>query len=199
MYFDGSVAKVGPGTSVYIISPNRDFKYFSYKLTFECTNNVTKYEALLLGLHALKDLGAKWVQVFGDSELVKNQVNDSYQTKHPIMRSYKNEVWDMFGNFFMEHSVKVVPIYDNTLADSLAIIAGKFKTPTAGKRKYKVGIVNRPSIPDNTKYWQVFEDDLQIKIFLEMSDEFSNKVVDKENLDLKNVLDNGEFAEIDEG
>jgi len=72
MYFDGSVAKVGAGACVCIISPIRDFKAFSYKLTFECTNNVAEYEALLLGLHALKDLGAKRVQVFGDSELVIN-------------------------------------------------------------------------------------------------------------------------------
>ena len=72
LYFDGSVAKVGAGVGVYIISLIRDFKVFSYKLTFECTNNVAKYEALLLGLHALKDLGAKRVQVFGDLELVIN-------------------------------------------------------------------------------------------------------------------------------
>ena len=85
MYFDGSVAKVGAGAGVYIISPNRDFKAFSYKLTFERTNNVTEYEALLLGLHALKDLGAKRIQVFGDLELVINQVKDSYKTKHPRM------------------------------------------------------------------------------------------------------------------
>ena len=72
MYFDGYVAKVGAGASVYIISPIRDFKALSYKLTFECTNNVVEYEDLLLGLNALKDLGAKRVQVIGDSELVIN-------------------------------------------------------------------------------------------------------------------------------
>ena len=81
------------------------------------------------------------------------------------MRAYKNEVWDMFGNYFAEHHVKLIPRYANTVANSLAIAAGKFKTPTVGKRKYKVDIVNRPSIPDNTKYWQVFEDDMQIKRF----------------------------------
>ena len=67
MYFDGSVAKVGAGASVYIISHIRDFKALSYKLTFECTNNVAEYEALLLGMNALKDMGAKRVQVMGDS------------------------------------------------------------------------------------------------------------------------------------
>ena len=87
MYFDGSVAKVGVGVGVCIISPIRDFKALSFKLNFECTNNVATYEALLLGLNSLKGLGGKRVNVLGDSELVVNQVNDIYQTKHPRMRA----------------------------------------------------------------------------------------------------------------
>ena len=67
MYFDGSLEKVGASVGVYIISPIRDFKYLSYKLTFKCTNNVAEYEALLLGLHALKYLGAQRIRVQGDS------------------------------------------------------------------------------------------------------------------------------------
>ena len=59
MYFDGSMAKVGACVGVCIISPIKDFKSLSYKLTFECPNNVAEYEALLLGLHALKYLGAQ--------------------------------------------------------------------------------------------------------------------------------------------
>ena len=64
MYFDGSVAKIGAGVGVYIISPIMDFKDLSYKLTFECMNNVAEYESLLLGLHALKDLGEQRIKVF---------------------------------------------------------------------------------------------------------------------------------------
>ena len=41
--------------------------------------------------------------------------------------------------------------------------------------------MNRPSIPDNSKYWQVFEDDMQIRIFLELSGEFVNTHFDNEN------------------
>ena len=105
MYFDSLVAKESASVGVYIISPIRYTKAYSYKLTFECSNNVAEYEALLLGLHALEDLGEKRVQIFGDSELVINQVNDSCQTRHPRMRAYQNEVWDMFKNFFTEHTV----------------------------------------------------------------------------------------------
>ena len=136
---------------MYIISPIIYFKGLSYKLTFEFTNNVAEYESLLLGLHALKDMGAKRVQVMGDSELVINQVNDNYQTRDTKMRAYRNEVWDMFGNYFTEHTIIVVPRHENTVANSLFVVAGKFKIPTAGQKKYKVDIVNKPSIQDNSK------------------------------------------------
>ena len=137
---------------MYIISPIRDFKALSYKLTFECTNNVAEYEALLLGLHALKDLGVQKIRVLGDSELVINQVNEIYQTRHPQMRDYRNEVWDMLGKLFTEHVIQVVPRHENLVAGSLAVAAGKFETPVAGQREYQVEIVIRPYIPDNSKY-----------------------------------------------
>ena len=83
MYFDGSISKNGDGAGVYIISPIRDFKALYYKLTFECTNNVAEYKALLLGLNDFKDMGAKRIEVFGDLELVINQVNDSTKQNLP--------------------------------------------------------------------------------------------------------------------
>ena len=52
-------------------------------------------------------------------------------------------------------------------------------------------IVNRPSIPDNSKFWQIFEDDMQIRRFLELSGEFVNTHIDTKN-------DNGESFQDDE-
>ena len=68
------------------------------------------------------------------------------------MRAYRNEVWDIFGNYFTEHKIRVIARYENIVDYSLVVVVGKFKTPTAGQRKYKVDIVNIPSIPDNSKY-----------------------------------------------
>ena len=64
IFFDGPLSKEGDGAGVWIISPNMEFKVCSYKLNFKCTNNVAEYEALLLGLNALKVLGAKRIYVF---------------------------------------------------------------------------------------------------------------------------------------
>ena len=124
-----------------------------------------------------------------------NQVNDVYQTKHLRMRAYQNEVWDMFRNFFTEHVFQVIPREENAMEDSLVTTAGKFEAPTVGKNKYKVNIVNRPSIPDKTKHWQVFEDDMQIKIFLEMSGEFVNTHIDEGGADPENFLDDEDEGE----
>ena len=95
----------------------------------------------------------------------------------------------MFRNYFIEHKVQMIPRYDNTVADSLETTAGKFETHTSGKRKYKVDIVNRPYIPDNTRYWQVFKDDMQIKRFLELSGEFVNTCIDEDDAESENFLD----------
>jgi hypothetical protein len=59
------------------------------------------------------------------------------------------------------------------VADSLDFSASNFRVPFPPKLKYDVEVKYRPSIPDNVKHWKVFEDDLEIKIFLEIVDEFS--------------------------
>ena len=67
------------------------------------------------------------------------------------MRASRNKLWDMFGNYFTEHKIKVAPKIYNQVVDSLATISGNFKTPIYSQKKYKIQVVNRPSIPDNSK------------------------------------------------
>ena len=99
MYFDGEVSKEGAGAGIWIRPPKGEPKLFSYKLYFDCTSNVVEYEALVLGLKFLKNMNAKKIYIFGDSELVINQVKRSYQAKHPRLRSYRNLVLDLLEYF----------------------------------------------------------------------------------------------------
>jgi len=48
---------------------------------FELTNNIAEYLALLVGIITCHDLQVSDLEVFGDSLLVINQVNGSYQLK----------------------------------------------------------------------------------------------------------------------
>ena len=73
------------------------------------------------------------------------------------MRAYMNEVLDMLRNLFTEQKVTVIPIIQNQMTDSLATTTRNFKVPIYSNKKYKIEVVNRPSIPENSKYWKVFE------------------------------------------
>ena len=103
------------------------------------------------------------------------------------MRAYRNEVWDMFENYFIEHAIRVVPRTENTIVDSLVVVARRFRSHMARQREHKVHVRNRPSIPENSKHWQVFQDDVQIKRFLELSNDFANTQIYKENYRLENL------------
>ena len=55
--------------------------------------------------------------------------------------------------------------------------------------------MNRSSIPDNSKYWQVFEDDMQIQRFLELSEEFVNTPIDTKNENDESTQEDEELEE----
>ena len=78
LYFDGSSCKEGAGAGVLLISPGGETVKLMYKLEFITTNNIAEYEALLLGLKATKYLGIQQISVYGDSELVVQQVRKNY-------------------------------------------------------------------------------------------------------------------------
>ena len=73
-YFDGSVCDDGQGIGDVLISPNGVVFEFSNRLEEECTNNQVEYEPLLFGLEFLQSMGIKYVEAFGDSLLVVQQV-----------------------------------------------------------------------------------------------------------------------------
>jgi ribonuclease HI len=61
-------------------------------MEFETTNNIAEYEALVLGLRVAKDMAIDCVEIFGNSELIINQVRNIYQDKKQSLKKYRNEV-----------------------------------------------------------------------------------------------------------
>ena len=97
------------------------------------------------------------------------------------MRSYRNLVLDLL-QVFTKYSISWIPTWQNVTVDALTTLASESKIPIYPNRKYEIEVKHRPYIPDNVKYQQVFEDNQQIKRFLDMSEEFVNTHVDDENL-----------------
>jgi ribonuclease HI len=179
MRFDGAFSREGAGVGVWINPPRLATKLCSYDLSFDCTNNMTEYEALVLGLKTLKEMCSRRIVVHGGSELIINQVKGIYQENRPRLRAYRNIVLDLLEEF-SEYSLSMIPRGQNQIVDALATSASVFKILVFPNRGYEIEVKNRPTIPDNIKYWKVFEDDKQIESFLKMDSEFANLNIDEE-------------------
>ena len=59
MFFDGACSKGTTGAGVLLVSPKQESTHMSFKLTFQVTNNIVEYEALILGLNVAKDIGIR--------------------------------------------------------------------------------------------------------------------------------------------
>ena len=70
MFLDGACSKEASGAGVFLFSPTQECINLSFKLTFQVTNNIVEYEALILGLNAAKEMGIKGLKVFGDADLI---------------------------------------------------------------------------------------------------------------------------------
>jgi ribonuclease HI len=177
MYFDGASTKDSTGAGVVLISPLEKAMHLSFKLDFKTTNNIAEYEALILGLNTAKEMGIKGLKVFGDADLIIQQVNSTFQAKHVRLKAYRDEVWKIRDSFSI-FGISYIPRDMNHLADSLVVSASMFIPPMPRRLNYEIQVKYRPSLPDNIKYWKVFEDDDELNRFLQVVGEFSDMHVD---------------------
>lgn len=63
-------------------------------------NNMVEYEEFLIGLKMVVQWKITKLNVYGDSQLIINQVNDEYQTKHDNLFPYKC-MKDDFKQYFI--------------------------------------------------------------------------------------------------
>jgi ribonuclease HI len=79
MYFDGSKRVEGAG--VVLISPQVDKLKYVLRMSFlQASNNGAEYEALLHGMRMAKACGATQLKIFGDSNLMVQQVMNRCDT-----------------------------------------------------------------------------------------------------------------------
>ncbi|XP_048433367.1 uncharacterized protein LOC125473964 [Pyrus x bretschneideri] len=135
---------------IVIIDPNGTHHYYSFILYYqETTNNRAEYEALIIGLEILIKLGATEVEVFGDSELVINQLNGEYKCRHITMVGYYLAATQLLVYWGTEISVSHIPRESNSIANEMAQMASGAQIQ---ERKFEVNIEvqkwNLPSIFD---------------------------------------------------
>jgi hypothetical protein len=150
--------------------PNNDTTLFSYKLEFNYTNNIAEYESLILGMNLSIDMNIRFLHVRGHSNLIVSQVNKNFTAKNPILKQYKDVVWDAtkkFSNF----SIESIPREENHLENKFFVSASTlqyFKEINL----YKVEVNFKPPIPDNLEHCEVFDNENQILHFFQNEGEF---------------------------
>ena len=82
------------------------------------TNNVAEYRALLLAIARARALGARSVDLVGDSELIVRQVRGEYKVKDPGLRPLHAAVAQALHGF-ERWSIRNVPRDENAAADAL--------------------------------------------------------------------------------
>lgn len=152
MDFNGAVSKERLRVGVWVFnSQTRKVEGHSYKLNFQCRNNIVEYEALILGLQLLKKFGAKRISIHGDSELIIKQIKGEYSAKHPRLVTYRNVVLD-FLVCFVEYELSIVPRGKQIIADGLATSSSTCKMPYRPGHQYTVEVKNRPVVSDSGKF-----------------------------------------------
>ncbi|CAL9006451.1 unnamed protein product [Prunus brigantina] len=70
LHFDGSKTDIASGAGIILEEPLGIRHCYSFQLDFQCTNNRAEYEALIIGLEILIELGIQSVEILGDYMLV---------------------------------------------------------------------------------------------------------------------------------
>jgi ribonuclease HI len=108
------------------------------------TNNVAEYKALVTGLEQAKQLGAKRLQIRGDSELIIRQIRGEYRVKHPDLRPLYEAAQSLlsdFDGYSIDHNLR----HKNELADRLANLAMDRKGDVTEADEANQGTVDAPT------------------------------------------------------
>jgi ribonuclease HI len=99
MFFHGSSCGVGVEIGIILISPQGTSYEFSIPIEKTSTNNQAEYQAVLKGIKLLREINVEVIEIFGDSQLVINQLAGEYECKDDILRIYHEECLQLLREF----------------------------------------------------------------------------------------------------
>jgi ribonuclease HI len=144
IYFDGSLKLEGAGAGVLLMSPTGGQLKYVLQIFWKVSNNEAEYKALLHGLRLAASLGIKRLLVYGDSAMVINQVNKSWDRNKENMDAYFLEVRKLENKFYGLEFHHVVRDY-NVAADVLSKLGSTRAQVPAGVFVHEL---HAPSIPE---------------------------------------------------
>ncbi|KAL0340262.1 UNVERIFIED_CONTAM: hypothetical protein Sradi_4543000 [Sesamum radiatum] len=123
MYIDGASShKEGIGAGVVFVTLEGEALLYSFTLTQNCSKNIAEYQALILGLEIVVDTKQLPLKVYGDSQLVVNQLLGHYEVKKPGLLPYYNYAKRLMG-WLGDVELKRLTRKDRKQVDALAKLA----------------------------------------------------------------------------
>jgi ribonuclease HI len=119
VFCDGSWGTFDAGVAAVLVAPSKVKTCFAIKLDFCYTNNIVEYEALLLGLRKLREMGIRRAILKTDSQVIAGHVDKSSKARDPKLEKYLDAVRRLEASF-EGFSVKNIPRGENEHADLLA-------------------------------------------------------------------------------
>ncbi len=115
----GNPGEAGCGAVIYGVN---DKPVYLKKYLGHVTNNTAEYNALILALEKLKQLGIKRLIINSDSQLLVYQLNGKYKVRNPNIRKLFRVYVSLAVNFD-QITVRHIPRELNKEADKLANFA----------------------------------------------------------------------------
>ncbi|MHC4463091.1 MAG: phosphoribosylglycinamide formyltransferase [Planctomycetota bacterium] len=100
-YIDGgSRGNPGPAAAAFVLTDSVGTQLQSKAFFIgRTTNNVAEYTGIIKALEAAKQMGAKQLTVFSDSELLVRQLNGEYKVKSELIRPLFRQAVERLGEF----------------------------------------------------------------------------------------------------
>ncbi|XP_033138071.1 uncharacterized protein LOC108870454 [Brassica rapa] len=127
LHVDGSSNVRGDGVGIVLTSPTGNTASRVVRCNFKATNNESEYEALIAGLTLAHQMGAENIHVFGDSQLIINQVQGEYQAKDDSMIQYMAVAQRLIKKF-KSCKLTQIPWEQNSQADAMGNLGSALVT-----------------------------------------------------------------------
>lgn len=120
IYTDGgAIGNPGPAGLGVVICDEKGKILAKYsKYIGEATNNQAEYQALILALQKVKQMGAQDLDCYSDSELVVRQLNREYKVKDKDLGPLFIKIWNL-SQSFKKINFHYIPREKNREADRL--------------------------------------------------------------------------------
>ena len=128
LFFDGAANKNGFGIGMLLVDPRDIYTPLAIRLEFDSTNNTAEYEACIAGLEAALERNVEEIEVYGDSLLIINQVQNRWKILDPTLQKYHTYLQELV-RYFKTVTFHYLPREKNRFADALATLASLVEFP----------------------------------------------------------------------